>query len=123
MHSKDTTSRGDPVVAQAILRYAHIAPRKVRLVVDLIRDKTVGEAMNILNFTLKPSAVPHVKRLLQSAASNVPQDFEGDPMRLRVGEAKVDGAFMLKRFRPRAMGRACKIRKRASHISIRLTER
>jgi large subunit ribosomal protein L22 len=122
MRKKELTARGHAVVAQAFHHHAGISARKARLVIDLIRDKSVGEAERILKFTLKPSAVPHVERVLKSALSNVPSDFQGDPRKdLRVGEAFADAAFMLKRFRPRAMGRACKIRKRSSHISIRLT--
>jgi large subunit ribosomal protein L22 len=122
MHKKDLTNKGEEVVAQAIHRWARVAPRKARMVADLIRGKRVGEALRILKFTVKPSAQPHVLRVLKSAVSNVPEGTVEDPMRdLRIGEAMVDSAFVLKRFRPAPMGRAVKVRKRTCHITLRLT--
>jgi len=122
MHSKAFTARGDEVVAQAIHRYCRVSARKIRQVAALIRNKTVGEALNILLVTAKPSAQPHILRLLQSAVANVPDGDVANPKKdLRVSEIAVDGAFMLKRFRPAPMGRAVRVRKRSSHITLRLT--
>lgn len=122
MHKKTSSSRGEAVVSQAIHRYARIPARKLRLVADLIRDKPVGEAMRILKFTVKPSAVPIITGVLKSAVANVPEGtVENVERDLRVGEIAVDGAFMFKRFRAAPMGRAVKIRRRASHVAVRLT--
>ena len=109
-------------VARARLCYARVAPRKLRLVADLIRGKTVVEARNILKFTVKPSSVPHLVRLLKSVVANAHQGGATDTDSLLIGEIQVDGGPMWKRWRPRAYGRAGRIRKRLSHISITLTE-
>jgi large subunit ribosomal protein L22 len=122
MHKKSETSRKEEVVAQAIHRYARVSARKLRLVADMIRDKPVGEAMRILTFTVKPSAVPIITNVLKSAIANVPEGQVDNPdSDLRVGEVFVDGAYMMKRFRAAPMGRAVPIRKRAAHVTLRLT--
>lgn len=107
--------------ARAQLRFASVGPRKMRLVADLVRGKRVDEAQRILKFTRKPSAVPHVDRLLKSAVANARQNSITDPETLIIGEIQVDSGPMAKRFRPRAYGRAAKIRKRTSHLTIVLT--
>ena len=107
--------------ARAQLRFARVAPRKMRLVADLLRGKTVGEALNILKFTRRPSAVPHVERLLKSAVANARQNNITEPEQLLVGSIMVDSGPMAKRFRPRAYGRAARIRKRSSHLTMVLT--
>jgi large subunit ribosomal protein L22 len=108
-----------PVVARATARYQPVAARKARYVADLIRGQTVAEAQTTLSLVHRPSAVPIVRRLLQSAAANSQRpDSEG----LVVGRIWVDGGPMMKRWRPRAYGRAAMIRKRLCHITIELTE-
>lgn len=122
MHKKTATGRGEAVVAQASHRFARIPARKLRMVADMIRDKPVGEAMRILKFTVKPSAVPIITGVLKSAMANVPEGtVENVERDLRVGEIAVDGAFYLKRFRAAPMGRAVQIRRRAAHVAVRLT--
>ncbi len=111
--------------AKARAKHMHISPRKMRLVVDLIRDRDVEEALVILQGTRK-KASPMVEKLLRSAVANalyVGEDEEDTGHRVNVDElyvksAFVDGGPMAKRFRPRSMGRANRIRKRTSHLTI-----
>ncbi len=102
-------------------RYIHMSPRKVRLVVDLVRGLTVAEADAQLSFFAKAAAKP-VLKLLRSAVANAEHNFKLNRSDLRVKAATVDGGPTLKRFRPRAFGRAATIRKRTSHIAIVLTD-
>jgi large subunit ribosomal protein L22 len=106
---------------RAIARSVRIAPRKVRLVADLIRGKKVEEALNVLQFTQKGSAKV-VSNLIRSAVSNADNKGKIDIDTLFVKKISVDGGITLKRFRPMPMGRAGKIRKRTSHITIILDE-
>ncbi|MEW9053590.1 MAG: 50S ribosomal protein L22 [Neobacillus sp.] len=108
--------------AKAVARTVRIAPRKARLVVDLIRGKQVGEAVAILNLTPK-AASPVVEKVLKSAMANAEHNYEMDINSLVVTQAFVDEGPTLKRFRPRAMGRASAINKRTSHITIVLSEK
>jgi large subunit ribosomal protein L22 len=108
--------------AKAVARTVRIAPRKVRLVVDLIRGKQVGEAVAILNLTPK-AASPIVEKVLKSALANAEHNYEMDVNSLVISQAFVDEGPTLKRFRPRAMGRASQINKRTSHITIVLSEK
>ncbi|WP_251553884.1 50S ribosomal protein L22 [Neobacillus muris] len=108
--------------AKAVARTVRIAPRKARLVVDLIRGKQVGEAVAILNLTPK-AASPIVEKVLKSAMANAEHNYEMDVNNLVVSQAFVDEGPTLKRFRPRAMGRASQINKRTSHITIVLSEK
>ncbi|WNC15082.1 50S ribosomal protein L22 [Brevibacillus brevis] len=108
--------------AKAVARNIRIASRKVRLVVDLIRGKQVGEALAILKHTPK-AASPVVEKLLKSAIANAEHNYEMDPNNLVVGKIFVDQGPTLKRFRPRAMGRASRIHKRTSHITVVLNEK
>jgi len=108
--------------AKAVARRVRIAPRKARLVVDLIRGKQVGEAVAILNFTQK-AASPIVGKVLKSAMANAEHNYDMDVNNLVVAQAFVDEGPTMKRFRPRAMGRASQINKRTSHITIVLSEK
>ncbi|HEY5593955.1 MAG TPA: 50S ribosomal protein L22 [Nitrospiria bacterium] len=103
--------------AKAILRFVRVAPRKARLVVDLIRGHQVGEAFNILKFTPR-SASRVVEKVLKSAVANAENLEIGDPDDLWVTRVYVDGGPVLKRFRARSMGRANPIKKRTSHITV-----
>jgi large subunit ribosomal protein L22 len=103
--------------AKAILRYVRIAPRKARLVVDMVRGRNAAEAMNLLRYTPR-SAARVVEQLLQSAIANAGQKDLGDAEGLLVIRAYVDGGPVFKRFRARSMGRANPIKKRTSHITI-----
>jgi large subunit ribosomal protein L22 len=108
--------------AKAILRTVRIAPRKVRLVVDLIRGKQIGEAVAILRLTPK-AASPVVEKLLKSAVANAEHNLDLDMNKLVISEVFVDEGPTLKRFRPRAMGRASAMNKRTSHITIVVSEK
>jgi large subunit ribosomal protein L22 len=104
---------------RAVAKFVRIAPRKARLVADEIRGKSVPEAASILQFTNKRAA-GIVGDVIKSAAANAEHNFEADPDVLRVKTIKVDEGPTIKRFRPRAMGRATMIRKRTSHITVEL---
>ncbi|MDB5085282.1 MAG: ribosomal protein [Bacilli bacterium] len=108
--------------AKAVAKSVRIAPRKVRLVVDLIRGKGVGEALAILTLTPKSSS-PVVEKVLRSAMANAEHNLGLDTNDLVVAEVFVDQGATLKRFRPRAQGRASKIHKRTSHITVVLSEK
>jgi len=101
------------------LRNLTIAPRKVRVVVDQIRNKPVAEALNMLQFITKLGAEP-VRKLLDSAVANARNNHGMDVDALYVKSVYVDQARMLKRFTPRAMGRATKILKKSSHVTLEL---
>jgi large subunit ribosomal protein L22 len=104
----------------ARLKFGRIAPRKARLVADLIRGKGSEESLNILAFTNK-GAAKILTKLLKSAVANATQK-KIDVDRLFVKKVTVDQGPMMKRFTPRALGRATTIRKRTSHITIVLDE-
>ncbi|HEX7181884.1 MAG TPA: 50S ribosomal protein L22 [Thermoanaerobaculia bacterium] len=107
----------------ARLRYLQGSPQKVRLVADLIRGKGAQEAVNILELTNK-AAARHVQKCLKSAIANAEnRDDHIDVDRLYVKEVFVDGGPMLKRIQPAPMGRAFRILKRQSHITIKLDTR
>jgi large subunit ribosomal protein L22 len=107
---------------KAVARYIRMSPQKVRLVVDTIRGKKVAEALATLDYT-KKAAAPVVRKVLKSAMANVEHNLKAESVEeFRVAKAHVDGGPMLKRFRPRAQGRAAKIWKRTSHITIVLTD-
>ncbi len=108
-------------VYEAHLKTAKIAPRKARLVVDLIRHKPVQDALEALKFLPKKSA-PMVFKVIESAIANATQKATVDPDNLIVKEAFVNEGPTMKRFLPRAQGRATPIRKRTSHITIRIAE-
>ena len=107
--------------ARAITKFVRLSPRKVRLVVDQIRGKGVEEALNVLKFTPKRSA-GIIAKTLRTALANAESTQSVDVDRLYVKRAKVDEAGMWKRFTPRAQGRATRVRKRLSHITIILDE-
>ncbi len=108
--------------ARAVLKYARISSRKVKIVLDLIRNKPVEEAMAILKFTPK-AASPLVQKLLASAVANAQNNFNMDTDRLYVSETFANQGPTLKRIQPRAQGRAFRIRKRSSHITVVVAEK
>ena len=110
--------------ATANLRYLRITPRKVRIVADLIRGKKVDAALNTLAYVEKRAAGP-LGKLLRSAVANADQKSKGqlDVDALYVKELTVDQGPSMRRFMPRAMGRAFKITKKTSHISITVGEK
>jgi large subunit ribosomal protein L22 len=107
--------------ARAITKFIRVSPRKVRLVVDQIRGKGVEEALNILKFTPKRSA-SIVAKTVRTAVANAENTQSVDVDRLFIKQAKVDEAGMWKRFTSRAHGRATRVRKRLSHVTIVLDE-
>ena len=108
--------------AKAVLKYTRISPRKVEIVLDLIRNKPVDLAMAILKHTPK-AACEDLEKLLKSAIANAENNFNMDRNNLYVSECYVCPDPMLKRIRPRAQGRAYRTEKRTSHITIVLNER
>ncbi len=101
-------------------RSARISPTKARLVVDLIRGKSVDDALMALEFSKKRAAV-FVRNALNAAVANADQD-EADSRRLRVVDARVDEGVTIKRFQPKDRGRAHPIKKRTSHITVSVDE-
>ena len=108
------------VLVRAQARYVRTSARKARLVCDHIRGKDVAEARAILAFTPRAAAKPWLK-LLESAIANAEHNHELVGEELKIAAVHADEGPTLKRFRPRAMGRATRIRKRTSHLSITLT--
>ncbi len=107
---------------KAIAKYIRISPRKVRLLMREIRGKKVEEALNLLTFAPQKGA-PILRKLINSAVANASQHPDTDVDNLFVKHIFADEGPTLKRFRPRAMGRATRIRKRSSHLTVILDER
>ena len=108
--------------ARAVARYVRVAPRKARLVVDLIRGKSVPEARAILKFTPR-AAAEVVEKALNSAVSNAEHNLRVKGEDLYVSETFVDEGPTIKRIRPRAQGRAFRISKRTSHVTVVVSQR
>jgi len=109
------------VEVRARAKFIRTSPRKARMVTELIKGKGVGEALNILAFTKKAPA-KIVTKLLKSAVANADQMKNIDVDTLFVKQITVDQGPTMKRYRPRAMGRATMIRRRMSHITVVLEE-
>jgi len=105
----------------AKLNYLRIAPRKVRLLADLIRGKKVKEAITLLDFSLKKGSRP-IKKLLEQALANAKNNFQLEESSLYISKITVDEGPKLKRWRARARGRAARIQKKTSHITLILDE-
>ena len=108
--------------AKAILRYARISSRKVKIVADLIRGKNVDEALAIVKFTPKASSEV-IEKLLKSAIANAENNHGMNSSNLYVDQIYANQGPTLKRIRPAAKGSAVRIRKRTSHITVVLKER
>ena len=108
--------------ARAYLKHVRISPRKVQIACDLIRGKDVATAAAILMNTPK-AASEHLLMLLRSAAANAENNFEMDPAKLYVAQVFVTGGPIMKRVQPRAQGRAFRINKRTSHVTLVLKEK
>ncbi|WP_168123572.1 50S ribosomal protein L22 [Paenibacillus sp. HB172176] len=108
--------------AKAHVKFVRIAPRKAQLVADLIRGKQVGEAIAILRHTPK-SVSPILEKLLNSAIANAEHNYQLDVNKLVVSQVFANQGPTMKRFRPRAMGRASRINKRTSHITLVVSEK
>lgn len=107
--------------ATATAKTVRIAPRKARLVVELIKGKSAAEALAILQFTPRAGS-PIVAKVLKSAIANAEHNYDLDAQNLVVSEAYVNEGPTLKRFRPRAKGSASPINKRTSHITVVVSE-
>ncbi len=112
-------------MSHATLRYARISPQKARLMANLVRGKNVPEALEVLSFTRKKAA-PIILKLVESAIANAAYraEQEGDAFdedQLFIETIKVDAGPTLRRFRPRAQGRATRIQKKTSHITVVLS--
>ena len=103
-------------------KHIRISPRKVKIVLDLIRGKNYAVACGILKNTPKAACEP-VLKLLKSAAANAENNHGMDPEKLYVAETFATGGPIIKRFMPRAQGRAYRINKRTSHVTIAVTEK
>jgi large subunit ribosomal protein L22 len=103
--------------ARAQARYARIGPRKARRVIDLVRGMKASEALDVLRFTPQ-AASEDIYKVVASAVANAEHNEHLDRDALWISEAYVDEGPTLKRFRPRAQGRAYRVRKRTSHITV-----
>ena len=108
--------------ARAVARYVRVSPRKARLVVDLIRGKKIDDARAILKFSPR-AASEVVEKVLNSAVANAERNLHVKSDDLIVGTTFVDEGPTLKRIQPRAMGRAFRINKRTSHITVVVNQR
>lgn len=108
--------------ARAVARFVRLSPRKARQVVDLVRGKPVGEALTLLRFTPKRAA-RIVEKVVRSAVANATNNHDLDEDRLYVAKVYVDEGPRLKRWRPRARGRAFPILKPTSHVTVIVAER
>ena len=108
--------------SRATLRYARISPRKVQIVLDLIRNQDADKAMAILRFTPK-AACEYLEKLLKSAMANAENNHQMDVSKLYVAECYVCPGPIMKRFMPRAQGRSYRILKRTSHVTVVLKEK
>ena len=108
--------------ARAELKYARISPRKVKIVLDMIRNQPAEKAMALLKFTPK-SACEYIEKLLKSAMANAENNHNMDVSKLYVAECFVGPGPTLKRIRPKDHGRAHRILKRTSHITLVLREK
>lgn len=111
--------------ASAKARFVKIAPRKARVVADLVRGKDVGEAIDLLNFTRKAAAVP-IKKLVESAVANARQAssaIDVDSLYIKSLTVDMGPTRHMRRWRPRAMGRATRIVKGMSHLTVVLAIR
>lgn len=113
---------GIAVEARATAKYIRIAPRKAGQVADVVRGKNVNEALAILKYTPR-GAAPVIAKVVKSAMANAENNYNMDVDKLYVAEVFANQGPTMKRFMPRAMGRATTIRKRTSHIEVVLKER
>jgi len=106
---------------RAVAKDIGVSPRKVRPLVDMVRGRRVKEALDILEFVPSPNA-RIVAKAVKSAAANAENNYQMTPADLKIVGISVDKARTLKRFRPRARGRAAPILKRSSHITVIVAE-
>ena len=112
------------MVSKASTRYIHQSPRKLRKTLDLVRGRSVGDALNILHFTPQKSALI-IEKTIRSAVANMMQivdDLNINPEKLDIKEAFVNGGPVMRRFRAASMGRAARLRRPTSHLTIVLKD-
>ena len=107
--------------AKAVAKYVRISPQKIRLIMDEVRGKKVDEALRLLSFSPQKGAYL-LRKLIDSAVANAEASSEIDVDSLFIKKVFADEGLTMKRFRPRAMGRATRIRKRTSHLTVILDE-
>ena len=107
--------------SKAVLRFARVSPQKARLVADLVRGRDASEALEVLTFTRKKSA-PIIRKLVESAIANAENNEGADVDELKISEIFVNEGLTMKRIKPRAKGRADRIFKRTSHITVTVTD-
>ncbi len=117
---KDNAKEQEAPVVRASARYVRVAPRKARLVADQVRGLTVPEAQTLLEFSTR-GAAQDIGKVIASATANAEANHELVGDELRITEINVDEGPVLKRWRARARGRATRIDKRTSHVSVALT--
>jgi large subunit ribosomal protein L22 len=105
------------MAAKAVVRHVRMSPRKMRIVANMVRGKRVDQAMNLLRLTPKKAAFV-IRKLLVSAVANAEHQGEQDVDALLVKECSIDNGPILKRWMPRAMGRANRVQRRTSHVTI-----
>ncbi|MFJ1458248.1 50S ribosomal protein L22 [Nocardia wallacei] len=115
--SESSTATVQNPTARATAKFVRVTPMKARRVVDLVRGKRVEDALNILRFAPQAASEP-VAKVVASAAANAENNLGLNPDTLVISTAYVDEGATMKRFQPRAQGRAFRIRKRTSHITI-----
>jgi large subunit ribosomal protein L22 len=106
---------------RAVAKDVGISPQKVRLVIDLVRNKKVDEALTVLSFLSTPAAKALAK-VIKSAAANAENNFQLSPIDLKITDIFADQGHTLKRFRPQSRGRVSPILKRSSHITVFIAE-
>jgi large subunit ribosomal protein L22 len=107
---------------RAVAKFVRVPPRKIRLVMDAVRGKRVEDALNMLSFAPQKGA-RLLRKLINSAVANAEQNSSVDVDSLYVKRVYADEGPTLKRFQPRALGRATRIRKRTSHLTVILAEK
>ena len=117
---KNESQAEQKLTARATAKFVRVTPMKARRVIDLIRGKDAAAALDILRFAPQAASEP-VAKVLASAIANAENNLDLDPRTLVVTAAYADEGPTLKRFRPRAQGRAFRVRKRTSHITIEVT--
>ncbi len=109
-----------PIVVRASSRYVRVAPRKARLIADQVRGMHIEQARALLEFSPR-GAAGDISKLIESAASNAENNHDLVADEMRIAEITVDEGPTLRRYRPRALGRASRINKRTSHIAVALS--
>jgi ribosomal protein L22 len=109
-----------PIVVRASSRYVRVAPRKARLIADQVRGMHIEQARALLEFSPR-GAAEDIRKLIDSAAANAENNHDLIADEMRITEITVDEGPTLRRYRPRALGRASRINKRTSHIALALS--